>query len=175
MNDTRYRKSSLFMLIVAFLAATAVNAEKPAWAGGGKHGQSERGHKIDRDQPHEGRDDGRRGSHDHGGPHGGVVFDGRQRSFVYDYYAGEFGSGHCPPGLAKKHNGCMPPGQARKWAMGRPLPRDVVVYDLPPIVMTEIGLPPPGYRYVRVANDILMIGIGTGFVVYAIMNLGGIH
>ena len=22
--------------------------------------------------------------------------------------------GSCPPGLAKKHNGCMPPGQARK-------------------------------------------------------------
>jgi hypothetical protein len=21
----------------------------------------------------------------------------------------------CPPGLAKKHNGCMPPGQAKKW------------------------------------------------------------
>jgi hypothetical protein len=24
------------------------------------------------------------------------------------------GRGRCPPGLAKKHNGCMPPGQARK-------------------------------------------------------------
>jgi hypothetical protein len=24
----------------------------------------------------------------------------------------------CPPGLAKKHNGCMPPGQARKLARG---------------------------------------------------------
>lgn len=22
--------------------------------------------------------------------------------------------GHCPPGLAKKNNGCMPPGQAKK-------------------------------------------------------------
>jgi hypothetical protein len=25
-----------------------------------------------------------------------------------------YGLGGCPPGLAKKHNGCMPPGQARK-------------------------------------------------------------
>lgn len=24
------------------------------------------------------------------------------------------GNGHCPPGLAKKHNGCQPPGQAKK-------------------------------------------------------------
>jgi hypothetical protein len=28
-------------------------------------------------------------------------------------YAGEFGGG-CPPGLAKKNNGCLPPGQAKK-------------------------------------------------------------
>lgn len=29
-----------------------------------------------------------------------------------------YGYGNCPPGLAKKHNGCMPPGQARKLARG---------------------------------------------------------
>lgn len=29
-----------------------------------------------------------------------------------------YGVGGCPPGLAKKHNGCMPPGQARKLARG---------------------------------------------------------
>jgi len=26
--------------------------------------------------------------------------------------------GGCPPGLAKKHNGCMPPGQAKKLGRG---------------------------------------------------------
>ena len=30
-----------------------------------------------------------------------------------------YGVGNCPPGLAKKHNGCMPPGQARKLARGQ--------------------------------------------------------
>ena len=25
-----------------------------------------------------------------------------------------YGVGGCPPGLARKHNGCMPPGQAKK-------------------------------------------------------------
>jgi len=30
-----------------------------------------------------------------------------------------YGLGGCPPGLAKKHNGCMPPGQARKLARGQ--------------------------------------------------------
>ena len=31
-------------------------------------------------------------------------------------HSGHFapGIGGCPPGLAKKHNGCMPPGQAKK-------------------------------------------------------------
>ena len=36
---------------------------------------------------------------------------------------------HCPPGLAKKHNGCMPPGQAKKWRRGYPLARGVIFYD----------------------------------------------
>ena len=29
-----------------------------------------------------------------------------------------YGVGGCPPGLAKKHNGCMPPGQAKKLYRG---------------------------------------------------------
>jgi len=39
-------------------------------------------------------------------------------------------------------------------------------------VIVEIGVPPPGHRYVRVATDILMIAIGTGLVVDAIQDLG---
>ena len=30
-----------------------------------------------------------------------------------------YGHGGCPPGLAKKNNGCMPPGQAKKLARGQ--------------------------------------------------------
>ena len=31
----------------------------------------------------------------------------------------------CPPGLAKKHNGCMPPGQAKKYySRGERIPGD---------------------------------------------------
>jgi hypothetical protein len=40
----------------------------------------------------------------------------------HDYgYAGPvgYGAGGCPPGLAKKHNGCMPPGQAKKFYRGQ--------------------------------------------------------
>ena len=89
-----------------------------------------------------------------------------------EYYVREHRAGHCPPGLAKKHNGCMPPGQAKKWHVGRPLPRDVVFYDLPPRLVVELGVPPSGHRYVRVASDILLIAIGTGMVGDAIDDLG---
>src|SRR6266404_5967698 len=46
--------------------------------------------------------------HGHGNPH----------DYGYDGPVG-YGVGGCPPGLAKKHNGCMPPGQARKLARGQ--------------------------------------------------------
>ncbi len=93
------------------------------------------------------------------------------RQAVREYYGEVARSGHCPPGLAKKNNGCMPPGQAKKWQIGRPLPRDVVFYDLPRELSVRLAVPPPGYRYVRVAADVLMIAAGTGMVAAAIEDL----
>jgi len=99
-------------------------------------------------------------------------FDDSDRVIVREYFAEDFRKGDCPPGLAKKRNGCMPPGQAKKWKVGRPLPRDVVIYDLPRELVVRIGLPPPDHKYVRVASDILLIAVGTGMVVDAIDDLG---
>jgi Ni/Co efflux regulator RcnB len=101
-----------------------------------------------------------------------VKFGERERVIVREHYESEFRAGRCPPGLAKKNNGCLPPGQARKWSVGQPLPRDVVFYEVPTTLVVKIGLPPVGYRYVRVANDILMIALGTGIVLDAIKDLG---
>lgn len=81
--------------------------------------------------------------------------------------------GFCPPGLAKKGNGCMPPGQARQWQMGRPLPREVQYYPVEPAVQVRLGHPPAGHQFVRVASDILLIAVGTGMVIDAIQDLGG--
>ena len=102
-----------------------------------------------------------------------VRFDEPQQAAVRSWYAQQIGAGRCPPGLAKKHNGCLPPGQAKKrWTIGRPLPREVIFHDLPPTLVVELGVPPPGYRFVRVANDLLLIAIGTGMVLDAISDLG---
>ncbi|QPC45149.1 hypothetical protein HW532_02630 [Kaustia mangrovi] len=116
-------------------------------------------------------------SRGHGAKQGGQPsakpgFGNNDRVAVRDYFAGLFEHGRCPPGLAKKHNGCMPPGQVRRWTIGQPLPRDVTFYDLEPALLRQLAPLAPGYRYVRVASDILMIAVGTGMVVSAIENLG---
>jgi Ni/Co efflux regulator RcnB len=66
----------------------------------------------------------------------------------------------------------MPPGQAKKWSVGRPLPREVIYYDVPSTLVVQFDRPPAGYRYVRVAGDILLIAVGTRMVIDAIQDLG---
>ena len=153
------RLHALTLAMAGMLGLSPAHADKPDWAGGGKGAKHEResGHKEDR------REAAREREHH---------FNDEHRREVREYFAGEWKGGRCPPGLAKKHNGCMPPGQARKWRLGRPLPRDVVFYDVPQPLVVKIGLPPPGYRYVRVAGDILLIATGTAMVVDAIQDLG---
>ena len=106
-----------------------------------------------------------------GGPRAGAYFTERHREVVRSYYGERYQTGHCPPGLAKKRNGCMPPGQAKKWRIGQPLARNVVYYDAPRDVVLRFGMPPEGHRYVRVAADILLIAVGSGIVVDALEDL----
>ena len=102
-----------------------------------------------------------------------LYFGNNDRRIINEYYAPEFRAGHCPPGLAKKGNGCMPPGQAKKWYKGRPLPQGIAYYDLPPDLVYRMPPPPRGHRYVRVGPDILLLSIGSGVVVDAMINIGG--
>lgn len=142
----RIAPAALALGIALGLGAAPVLAEKPEWAGEGKgHGKGKQKNKH---------------------------FNDGKRAHIRRYYEEEFRGGHCPPGLAKKHNGCMPPGQAKKWRMGRPLPQDVVIYEVPPALVVRIGVPPSGYKYVRVASDILLIAVGTRMVADAITDLG---
>ena len=101
----------------------------------------------------------------------GGYFQEPQRQAVLRYYGNLQAKGRCPPGLAKKRNGCMPPGLAKQWTRGQPLPASLVYYPVPRGVVVQIGLPPSGYKYVRVANDILLVALGTMIVVDAIEDL----
>ena len=96
----------------------------------------------------------------------------RDRDAVYGYYRTEYAAGNCPPGLAKKNNGCLPPGQAKKmWAVGQPLPSSLYYEPLPPMLLGRLSPAPAGYQYVRVASDVLMLAVGTRMVTAAIADL----
>jgi Ni/Co efflux regulator RcnB len=101
----------------------------------------------------------------------GQYFNDNQREAVRNYYGQQYGNGkRCPPGLAKKNNGCMPPGQVR-YTVGQPLPRTVTIYQVPQPVIVQLPVAPPGYRYVRVGNDILLISPQSQLVVDVIAGL----
>jgi len=98
-----------------------------------------------------------------------VIFSDTQRGAVRTYFADTYGRGNCPPGLAKKNNGCLPPGQAKKrYIVGQRLPKGVVIVDLPAALSTRIGAAPAGYRYGIVDGDLVKLAIGTMLVVDAI-------
>lgn len=179
LNPLSHMRTLPLVLVFAVAAGTAW-AQKPEWAGqgkGGKQEQNERsGGKSDK------ADRGDKGNGSNKGAQQtrpaqqdarvGAYFGDQQRVVIREYYGKQYNAGRCPPGLAKKNNGCMPPGQAKKWAMGQPLPRDVVFYPVPNSVLIQLGTPPAGHKYVRVASDILLIAVGTSMVVDAIQDLG---
>ena len=157
------------------LACSASFADKPEWAGKGGSGGKNKGESQGQMQREPG--EAHRGN---GGNKGGRVDDIRiggyfgeqQRIAANTYYGQQFSTGRCPPGLAKKNNGCLPPGQAKKYTVGQPLPRGIVYYPVPASVVIQLGAPPAGHKYVRVAADILLIALGTSMVVDAIQDLG---
>jgi hypothetical protein len=98
-----------------------------------------------------------------------VVFTDHDRQGYRTYWVDTYGRGKCPPGLAKKNNGCLPPGQAKKrYVVGQRLPATVVVERLPPVLVTRLGPAPTGYEYGIVDGDVLRLAIGTRLVVDAI-------
>lgn len=171
-----FRSSAVRLLSLGVLFACTslwVNAGKPDRIEEGQHGKHAREKR--QDQGH-GRDDRQQVQAASPGVSvqiriGGYFGDSHRRAALA-YYEPQFKAGKCPPGLAKKGNGCMPPGQVRKWRRGYALPSDVVYYPVPGSVSVQLGLPPAGHKYVRVAADILLIAVGTGMVVDAIEDLG---
>lgn len=183
----------LGLFLAGLMGASGALAEKPEWAGGGKNGNGKAEPREMQGRPAPAEGPGRaKPARDNGqdqnrpstnsaksarqAPQGSVkvggYFGDTQRTAVRTYYGEQYKGGRCPPGLAKKNNGCMPPGQARKWAVGQALPRDVVYYSVPQSVIIQLGAPPPAHKYVRVAADILLIAIGTSLVVDAIQDIG---
>ena len=124
------RAARLVLIAIALFSAGSAMADKPGRGDGGrpdKHQQKEQHQRKEKykQEEHRSKHDGWQGSYDQRSYHdrdrlkysGGWYFGDRHRAAIRDYYDHQYRSGHCPPGLAKKHNGCMPPGQAKKWVM----------------------------------------------------------
>ena len=160
------------LFVTAALAGTA-NAAPPPHAGGGNKGKAAHGQAKHAGKP--AKQQSVAPSH-HGGDDVNVhiSFGDRHRDIIRDYYGSQFRAGHCPPGLAKKGNGCLPPGQAKKWRIGHPLPGDVHYHPLPHDLVVRLGHDNPAYKLVRVGADILKIGVGSGMVIEAVEDLGGL-
>ena len=95
-----------------------------------------------------------------------------------DHYA--YGDRHddrrgCPPGLAKKHNGCLPPGQAKKMhrdgLVGHRVPAHAV-YRVPRHVRATLPPPPYGYRYAVVNDQVVLVSDADIVVNIVLRGLG---
>lgn len=176
-----YPMRSLLPLLIGVALASTATAAPPDHAGG-PHNQSNGPWQSDHGHSNHG---GKPGNGKHGGPgfpgngkagiDDDVFFDSKRREIIRDYYDDVFRDGFCPPGLAKKHNGCMPPGQAKKWRIGYALPDDVIYHRLPRELAVRLGYANPAYELIRVGADILRLSAGTGIVVEALEGFGGLY
>lgn len=102
----------------------------------------------------------------------GTHFNDQNRTYVRQYYTDNYGNGkRCPPGLAKKNNGCMPPGQVGNWVVGQPIPRGVTVYSVPQPVIRQLPPAPVGYRYAQLGGDVVLVQQQNNVIVDIIQGL----
>lgn len=174
---------------IAFISLLCATLVLPALADndknkGGGHGGGPKADKHDKDN------DNNKGRGNAGpvfeqraiaGPGGGavvvpyqqIVVVDRDRTLVRTYYHNEYVAGRCPPGLAKKNNGCLPPGQAKKlWIVGQPLPPEVVYYPVQRELWTQLTPPPYGYEYAQVDDNIVLMSTATRVIAALLGNVG---
>ena len=169
-------RTALTLVVTSFLATGTAWADKPDGSGkGNKHAQKQTEkaeRKADKRHDKQARKDDRKERRED--VRVGGYFDDRHRTEARSYYTQNYGDARgCPPGLAKKNNGCLPPGQAKKYSVGQPLPREVVYYAVPQPVLIQLPAVRPGYRYVRVGNDILLLSPQSALVLDVIVNIFG--
>lgn len=172
--QSKIRPAVLTLATALLFASGSVYADKPEKGNGNGNGnqgknkeQSEnRGQKDNRKQQG-GSDKGQQGT----GTSISFSFGSSDTRVVRDYYGNQAAKGKCPPGLAKKGNGCQPPGQAKQWQKGRALSSDVRYNDIPNELRIRLPEPPLNHKYVQQGTDLLLIAVGTAIVVDAIVGI----
>jgi hypothetical protein len=84
---------------------------------------------------------------------GAVLISSGERGLIHDYF-------RLNPYPAQG----LPPGIAKNLARGKPLPPGIAKRYLPPGLLGQLP-PRPGYEWVAVGRDVVLIAIATGIVI----------
>lgn len=157
--------SLLRFLIVGCLGFSLVLAF-PAHAKNEKHSKGYEKHHMKGEDSSKHKSSG----HSDGGASVNVIID-HDRSTLLNYLESRH---HCPPGLAKKNNGCLPPGQAKKYMRGMVVEPGIQWIPLPHDVVVRLTPPPPGALYVQVDQNVLLVTEATRKVLDAVTLLSAV-
>ena len=176
MTNSKDSLSIVALAIASVLMAGSAIAKKDGddhEKGGNKHGQKHEDKREKREDKAEKRED-KAEKRQREDIKQGAYFNDQQRTFARQYYTTTYKDGkRCPPGLAKKNNGCLPPGQVRNWVVGQPVPTNVTVYSVAQPVIRMLPPAPVGYRYARLGNDIVLVQQQNNIIVDIIQGLLG--
>ena len=96
----------------------------------------------------------------------------RDRDAAYAYYRGEVAAGRCPAPLVRKDKAFGAPAAGKvAWKLDQPLPDGIKPEAPPAALIGKLSPSPAGYQYMRVDNDILIVGIGTRIVAALVVDL----
>ncbi len=142
MQRFMFQMSLILALVFSGIwSAGTAFADKPEWAGDKKqekyrHEQKSENRGYDKTPAHGFTDEKSRN-----GDWKSEYFSEKNKKFIHEYYSDRFRKGHCPPGLLKRTTVACPPGQAKMWEKGKPLPREVIFHDLPSTILGQLGAP----------------------------------
>jgi hypothetical protein len=102
-----------------------------------------------------------------------MVVSQRDRDAALGYYRDEVAAGRCPAPLVRKDKACVAPAPTpmKAWKLDQPLADGVKTDAPPPGLIAKLSPSPAGHQYMRVGNDLLIIGIGTRNVAALVVDL----
>lgn len=153
--------------------SSPAQAEKPAHAGKGNNGNGHNKHKGGNSgKAHKNKGQApQAASQSSGDIDIDIVFDNGAKQAVRSHYGSSYAGKSCPPGLAKKNNGCLPPGQAKKYNRGDVVPESVTLYRIPDALEVKLKLLPAGYVYRYVDGEVLVVAEAARKVIDAVVLL----
>lgn len=161
---------TFFVGTCAFLCLGIVLCTTPVVAkndGHGRDGDKERSrHNRDHDEDEHGRSGAQGYHHSNHGIHD-------SDAYIIRKYLTDNHHRRCPPGLAKKRNGCLPPGIAKKYAVGQVL-NDGIWSPVPEALRLRLN-PRPGHYYALIDNDVVLVAEASKKIIDAVTLLSAVR